>query len=62
MKKMIKECTINLYVRKTNVLAEDSSYTQPYNVFYGDKNEIMRSNRIIRTLWGYSSVGRAQIC
>lgn len=42
MKKMIKECTINLYVRKTNVLAEDSSYTQPYNVFHGDKNEVMR--------------------
>lgn len=42
MKKMIKECTINLYVRKTNVLAEDSSYNQPYNVFHGDKNEVMR--------------------
>lgn len=42
MKKMIKECTINLYVRKTNVLAEDSSYTHPYNAFHGDKNEVMR--------------------
>ena len=42
MKKMIKECTINLYVRKTNVLTEDSLYTQPYNVFHGDKNEVMR--------------------
>lgn len=42
MKKMIKECTINLYVRKTNVLAEDSSYNQPYNAFHGDKNEVMR--------------------
>lgn len=42
MKKMIKECTINLYVRKTNVLAEDSSYNHPYNAFHGDKNEVMR--------------------
>ena len=42
MKKMIKECTISLYVRKTNVLAEDSSYNQPYNAFHGDKNEVMR--------------------
>lgn len=42
MKKLIKECTINLYVRKTNVLAEDSSYTHPYNAFHGDKNEVMR--------------------
>lgn len=42
MKKMIKECTINLYVRKTNVLTEDSSYNQPYNVFHGGKNEVMR--------------------
>ena len=42
MKKMIKECTINLYVRKTNVLAEDSSYNHPYNVFHGDKNGVMR--------------------
>lgn len=42
MKKMIKECTISLYVRKTNVLAEDSSYNHPYNVFHGDKNEVMR--------------------
>ena len=42
MKKMIKDCTINLYVRKTNVLAEDSSYNQPYNAFHGDKNEVMR--------------------
>lgn len=25
MKKMIKECTINLYVRKTKVLVENSS-------------------------------------
>lgn len=42
MKKMIKDCTINLYVRKTNVLAEDSSYNQPYNAFHGDKNKVMR--------------------
>ena len=42
MKKMIKECTINLYVRKTKVLTEDSSYNHPYNVFHGDKNEVMR--------------------
>lgn len=42
MKKMIKECTISLYVRKTNVLAEDSPYTHPYNAFHGDKNEVMR--------------------
>lgn len=42
MKKMIKECTINLYVRKTNVLAEDSSYPHPYNAFHGDKNGVMR--------------------
>lgn len=42
MKKMIKDCTINLYVRKTNVLVEDSSYNQPYNAFHGDKNEVMR--------------------
>lgn len=42
MKKMIKDCTINLYVRKTNVLAEDSSYNHPYNAFHGDKNEVMR--------------------
>jgi hypothetical protein len=42
MKKMIKDCTISLYVRKTNVLAEDSSYNQPYNAFHGDKNEVMR--------------------
>lgn len=42
MKKMIKECTINLYVRKTNVLAEDSSYNHPYNAFHGDKNDVMR--------------------
>ena len=42
MKKMIKECIINLYVRKTNVLAEDSSYNHPYNAFHGDKNEVMR--------------------
>lgn len=42
MKKMIKDCTINLYVRKTNVLAEDSAYNQPYNAFHGDKNEVMR--------------------
>lgn len=42
MKKMIKECTINLYVRKTNILSEDSSYNQPYNAFHGDKNEVMR--------------------
>lgn len=42
MKKMIKDCTISLYVRKTNVLAEDSSYNHPYNVFHGDKNEVMR--------------------
>lgn len=42
MKKMIKDCTINLYVRKTNVLAEDSSYNHPYNVFHGDKNGVMR--------------------
>ena len=39
---MIKECTINLYVRKTNVLSEDSSYNHPYNAFHGDKNEVMR--------------------
>lgn len=42
MKKMIKDCTINLYVRKTNVLTEGSSYNQPYNAFHGDKNEVMR--------------------
>lgn len=42
MKKMIKECTINLYVRKTNVLTEDSSYNQPYNAFHGGKNDVMR--------------------
>lgn len=42
MKKMIKDCTINLCVRKTNVLAEDSAYNQPYNAFHGDKNEVMR--------------------
>lgn len=42
MKKMIKDCTINLYVRKTNILAEDSAYNQPYNAFHGDKNEVMR--------------------
>ena len=41
MKKMIKECTINLYVRKTNVLTEDSSYNQPYNAFHGGKNDVM---------------------
>ena len=35
MKKMIKDCTINLYVRKTNVFAEDSAYNQPYNAFHG---------------------------
>lgn len=39
---MIKECTINLYVRKTNVLSEDSSYNHPYNAFHGDKNAVMR--------------------
>ena len=38
---MIKECTINLYVRKGNVLAENSSYNQPYNAFCGNKNEVM---------------------
>ena len=40
---MIKECTINLYVRKTKVLAEDSSYNNPYNAFHGDKNEVIES-------------------
>lgn len=42
MKKMIKDCTINLYVRKTNVLVEDSFYNHPYNVFHGDKNDVLR--------------------
>lgn len=41
MKKMIKECTIEIYVRKGNVLAENSSYNQPYNAFCGTKNEVM---------------------
>ena len=41
MKKTIKECTIEIYVRKGNVLAENSSYNQPYNAFRGTKNEVM---------------------
>ena len=41
MKKMIKKCTIKLYLQRASVVTENSFYREPDKDFHGDKNDIM---------------------
>lgn len=41
MKKMIKECTIELYLQRASVVTENSFYREPDKDFHGDKNDVM---------------------
>lgn len=41
MKKMIKKCTIELYLQRASVVTENSFYREPDKDFHGDKNDVM---------------------
>ena len=41
MKKMIKKCTIKLYLQRASVVTENSFYREPDKDFHGDKNDVM---------------------
>lgn len=41
MKKMVKKCTIKLYMQRTSVVTENSFYREPDKDFHGDKNDVM---------------------
>ena len=41
MKKMIKKCTIKLYLQRASVVTENSFYRKPDKDFHGDKNDVM---------------------
>ena len=41
MKKMVKKCTIKLYLQRASVVTENSFYREPDKDFHGDKNDVM---------------------
>lgn len=41
MKKMVKKCTIKLYLQRACVVTENSFYRKPDKDFHGDKNDVM---------------------
>lgn len=41
MKKMVKSCTIKLYIQKSSVVTENSFYRELDKDFHGDKNDVM---------------------
>lgn len=41
MKKMVKKCTIKLYLQRATVVTENSFYREPDKDFHGDKNDVM---------------------
>lgn len=41
MKKVVKKCTIELYLQRASVVTENSFYREPDKDFHGDKNDVM---------------------